>query len=422
MTKLPLKKISDYCCSLFQMPTVKEDRDCVLIVENRRILAHKIVLASSSPVFERMFFGKMASDEVYISDIGFKEFKQCVDFIYTGKINVESVINAWSLMYVASKYLMEDLLNRCANYIDSGLTLGTLLLSFEHAKLYDLEKLAQKCLREIVCYTKGVFRTAYHIKPSTWHAILNEKSLNIDKKDLIKFIIEWAMNECVLRNKVCEAKNIWEILNNENLLKHLHSGYGCILSNMLCGNETEFLTIFKEKAYLSKNYTSFLARQNFHLPLACYDLRPWYKIHKNFRLNDDDMLATTVFANMNVAIFGIVVSTEHRPCNATEETYKGSFVIEFSKGDNRTTPFVKIAESVENKLKYDSIHYISFSTPVFLDASTYYTVAVRYKNHVQNGLEVLSYYTGNIQRHPVIITFSNELYGSALRGLSFYPV
>lgn len=409
-------------CVLFKMANnMEESSDCVFVVDDAKFCLHKSILASCSPVFEKMFFGLMAtSDDILIEDIEVEEFKQLIDFIYNKNVEFKSVLNAWALVYIANKYLMSYLLGLCVDYIKDNLTLTTLLPSYENAELYNLEKLVTLCLRDIVMYKKGVFHTScYHIKPSTWCAILNEKTFIPDDEELTEFAIKWATEECDLRNVKFNVENIWKILSESNLTSVLP--FFVLKQESLSDEESEIFKTLQEKAIKMHCDSRIITNQKNKLH---YQIRPWFKIYKNFRLRKNDILTTSVSVNAKVALFGIVVNTEHQPCNAVDESYTGGYIIEIYKHDisDKLLPIDKFTEPLTS-LKYDIIHYIKFPRVVIFDQFTDYVIGVRYKNpNQEKGIEVLCHYTGTIRRSSVSFLFYNEIYGSALRGLSFYPL
>lgn len=392
----------------------------MLIVEERKFLLNKSLLATNSPVFEKMFFGLMATSEVSVADIGAEEFEQMIDFVYRGKVEFKSLLNAWALIYAANKYLIAPLVDLCADYIEKNLTLNTLLVSYEHAELYNLEKLRKICLRDIAMYARGAFATTYHVKPSTWCDILNERSYNVDERELVAFVVKWAINECKFHEIKCSSSNVWKVLCDSNITKFLR--FSEVDENLLNEDELELFKSLLRKTLNTKTDSpkKLIADPQSKLQ---YHVRPWYKIYKNFRLSDNDILTTTLSVNTKVALFGVVVSTEHRSCNAVDDFYTGSCVIEIFKDNGGKLLLLEKFSEPLTTLTYDLMYYINFKRFVILDAYTDYVIGVRYKNpDKQKGLEVLCHYTGNIRRNSVVFTFFNELNGSALRGLSFYPV
>ncbi|KAL1478563.1 hypothetical protein MTO96_034991 [Rhipicephalus appendiculatus] len=84
--------------------------DVRLVAGGQSLLAHRLVLAASSPYFHAMFNSDMcekAQAEVVIHDITFSALQQLVEFAYTGEIvitegNVQSLLPAASLLQVGS--------------------------------------------------------------------------------------------------------------------------------------------------------------------------------------------------------------------------------------------------------------------------------------------------------------------------------
>lgn len=66
-------------------------KDVTLIVDNKKLSAHKSVLASSSDYFDRMFtssFKERDQDkiEINITDVSFETLSTLVDFFYTSTL------------------------------------------------------------------------------------------------------------------------------------------------------------------------------------------------------------------------------------------------------------------------------------------------------------------------------------------------
>ena len=85
--------------------------DVNFILHNKKIPAHKGVLATCSAVFEAMFSNDMMekeSNEVKIDDVDEVVFVEMLRFIYTGKVQNPNVLAA-DLLSVADKYDLEHL-------------------------------------------------------------------------------------------------------------------------------------------------------------------------------------------------------------------------------------------------------------------------------------------------------------------------
>ena len=83
-----------------------------------KIAANKFVLAVSSPVFYAMFYGPIAEskDCVEIYDCEYDSFLEVLSFIYTNEANLTPE-NVMQVMYLAKKYLLPLLANKCSVYL-----------------------------------------------------------------------------------------------------------------------------------------------------------------------------------------------------------------------------------------------------------------------------------------------------------------
>lgn len=444
--------------SLFQMSSKKKSKDfavrirrsttkkcdCILIVGNEKISAHQRTLADASPVFEKMFFGVMASTKIEIPDIDYEVFKQLLEFLYFQELQIQSLENAWALVYAGSKYIIDSLLSQCVSFIQDNMTLGYLLLSYEYSEHYNQEELNKFCWREIICYTKGIFMCDYHIKPETWCKLLDEKYLNIFEKELIKQASLWAVEECKFRSIKPSKENIWKVLYDCDIVNRLHfysvspveydyftelfykNEIKAITNIHTCktrkGAKTRLLNELLQDD-LKKVITFPKFERQCRLVSGCYELREWIKIYKNFRLSKDDMLTTQVTADRTVAIFGIVVSTEHSPPDALLNFYTGGFTVEiFKHKGSKVVALDKIVEPY-TLLKYDCVTYINFPRVIIFDAGVDYIIGIRYSTGCDLiRSQVLCHYLGDINKRDVTFRFANEFSGSALRGIAFFLV
>lgn len=84
------------------------------------IKAHRIVLSSSSSYFEAMFGNDVYNENkekvVKMHSIDHKILKTLVDFIYTGKIEIDQV-NVQELLAAADMLQLPDVVTGCAQYL-----------------------------------------------------------------------------------------------------------------------------------------------------------------------------------------------------------------------------------------------------------------------------------------------------------------
>ena len=93
--------------------------------ESKNIPAHKFVLAISSPVFYAMFYGELAQtkDSVEISDCEYENLLELLHFIYSDEVNL-TPDNVMQLMYLAKKYMLPSLPDKCSAYLQENLCLS----------------------------------------------------------------------------------------------------------------------------------------------------------------------------------------------------------------------------------------------------------------------------------------------------------
>ncbi|KAL7303409.1 hypothetical protein TKK_0004593 [Trichogramma kaykai] len=105
----------------------------------KEIPAHKLMLATASPVFKAMFTLDMLekkSQSVNMIDISYEAAIEMLRYIYTGSIENGEFSLAMELLLVGEKYQLEGLKNKCEKIL-------SLELSSENA--VDILKVANKC-------------------------------------------------------------------------------------------------------------------------------------------------------------------------------------------------------------------------------------------------------------------------------------
>eukprot|EP00058_Branchiostoma_floridae_P023766 XP_002609256.1 hypothetical protein BRAFLDRAFT_86834 [Branchiostoma floridae] len=93
--------------------------DVVLIVGDRRIYAHRVILAACSPYFHAMFTGELAESrqtEVIIRDIDERAMELLIDFAYTSQITVEES-NVQTLLPAACLLQLQEIQEVCCEFL-----------------------------------------------------------------------------------------------------------------------------------------------------------------------------------------------------------------------------------------------------------------------------------------------------------------
>ncbi|WAQ93750.1 BTBD6-like protein, partial [Mya arenaria] len=158
--------------------------------EDKKVRAHKNILASRSPVFYTMLCGCLpqSSEEVDISDVDISIFKEFLRYLYTKSCDVNAE-SATYLLYLSKKYDVPSLHNMCRVFLKKA-------VNVENEN--DLQK---ECLNFISRKTTKVLKSTSFLSlpPSTVECVLNEDYLNCSELNVYFALKAWAMNACKQR-------------------------------------------------------------------------------------------------------------------------------------------------------------------------------------------------------------------------------
>lgn len=133
-----------------------------------------------------MFFGSFnqKDDAILISDVQADAFKALLEYIYTDKINIKNVDQAFDLCYAAKKYMLPYVVDQCTTYLWSDLCPKNACRAYEFAKLFEEPSLQEKCLQIICTKTMDVIvdPSFEEIELSTLITILDQDALTIDNE------------------------------------------------------------------------------------------------------------------------------------------------------------------------------------------------------------------------------------------------
>ncbi|KAJ1063172.1 hypothetical protein K5549_012647 [Capra hircus] len=107
--------------------------DVILMVQERKIPAHRVVLAAASHFFNLMFTTNMLeskSFEVELKDAEPDIIEQLVEFAYTARISVNSN-NVQSLLDAANQYQIEPVKKMCVDFLKEQVDASNCLVQAE---------------------------------------------------------------------------------------------------------------------------------------------------------------------------------------------------------------------------------------------------------------------------------------------------
>ena len=165
----------------------------------KAIPAHKFILAISSPVFEAMFFGELAEtkDTVELPDCDYGSLMELFRYMYSDEVNL-SGSNVMGVLYLAKKYLVSSLVDKCTEYLQFNLDPSNVFSILPTAQRYEEKELIDRCWEvidsgaEFAVKSDG-FET---IERSLLEAVVVRDALNIEEVELFKAVDTWATKQC----------------------------------------------------------------------------------------------------------------------------------------------------------------------------------------------------------------------------------
>lgn len=197
--------------------------DCSFSVSGRNFKAHRLIMGISSPVFKAMFYGPLStSDDIIIADIEPDIFQLLIVYIYTDKVEISCIEHAFELLYAAKKYLLEDLREKCIDYIKANLSVDNVISVLNFSEYIQEDPLITDSLKLFCEHAKYLFNESLeNITSSSLKIILESNDINISERDLIVFAFQWAKVTCCSNGVADTFENRRKCLVDNHLFKLL---------------------------------------------------------------------------------------------------------------------------------------------------------------------------------------------------------
>ncbi|KAL7303413.1 hypothetical protein TKK_0004597 [Trichogramma kaykai] len=119
--------------------------DVVLRTAGGKVIhAHRLVLATASPVFKDMMSNVEQNQSINMMDISYEVAVEMLRYIYTGGVESGLISLTMELLLAADKYQLEHLKNKCERTLGSNLSTGNAVLIHEIAVRCNMDCLKQK--------------------------------------------------------------------------------------------------------------------------------------------------------------------------------------------------------------------------------------------------------------------------------------
>ncbi|XP_078176414.1 BTB/POZ and MATH domain-containing protein 2-like [Carex rostrata] len=136
--------------------------DVTFNVDGKHFVAHRLIMAAHSPVFEAQLLGSMAESEsdtecsIEIKEMMPSVFKAMIDFMYNGSLLIDDkfvdcqAVFLQHLLVAADRYAIEKLSVACVFKLVKSISFDTVLSTLELAEMHNSIVLKIACLRFIV--------------------------------------------------------------------------------------------------------------------------------------------------------------------------------------------------------------------------------------------------------------------------------
>lgn len=396
MGYMKIEKSNDNQTSLYdrikKLLVSYEWSDCKFSVSGRVFKAHKLILGISSPVFEAMFYGPLASSEdIKVTDIQPDTFQLLINYIYTDTVDMTSVEQAFELLYASRKYLLEQLSDMCIAYIQANISVDNVIEvlnypDFMHDK--QLISFSLKLFCEHANYLLQEKKTL--ISYPCLKTILESDKINISEKDLIMHVFNWTLSYCEQNDIMPSMKNRHDLLCKLGLFKLLRfltmslEDFDEIVTdanNLLFPSEIETIRTKIKGSVETENIevltdTSLIPRNVLKLQWCiCYrsPLRSVAPI--NIDANNY-IIHSRIKANKSVFINSLCIPTRMAPAvcfrNNSTKVYSEQLSVSIKcESDDNVLMFTNFMNTVE----YNSIVNIELGEPYLIKKDLWYKVS-----------------------------------------------
>jgi actin-binding protein IPP len=213
----------NYCTDFFaQLKILKDDeRFCdveLLVGENTpTIKAHRIILSSGSSYFEAMFgsdFNENKEKVVKIHSIKFDILRKIIDFMYTGKIDIDQV-DVQELLAAADMLQIHEVVNCCAQFLCRELHPSNALGILRFAEAHNCKELAESAMGFINAHFPEVSEhdEILEISQQMLTRLISSELIRVDSEfQVFKTAMRWITCEAGIRKRF-----VFDILANVRL-------------------------------------------------------------------------------------------------------------------------------------------------------------------------------------------------------------
>jgi len=192
--------------------------------ESKQVIpAHKFVLSISSPVFEAMFYGELAEspDSIELPDCEYDSLLELFRYMYCDEA-ILSGSNVMGVLYLAKKYMVPSLADKCTEYLQVNLDPSNVFSIFPSAQKYQEKNLVDECWKVIDEQTEEAVESDGFatIERSLLESVVERDTLCISEVELFMAVMQWATKESEKQGLVADGQVKRRILG-EKIVKRI---------------------------------------------------------------------------------------------------------------------------------------------------------------------------------------------------------
>ena len=184
----------------------------------KSIPAHKFVLAISSPVFYAMFYGELAETggTIELPDCDSESLLELFRYLYSDEVNLTGS-NVMQVLYLAKKYLVPSLAERCTEYLWEHLEASNVFSILPQAQKLGDKDLEEQCWSVIESHTEEAVTSDDFVtlERSVVESVVKRERLNVKEVDLFKAVDRWANRAVEKQGLTPDSKVKRKVLGEE---------------------------------------------------------------------------------------------------------------------------------------------------------------------------------------------------------------
>ncbi|KAJ5069684.1 pep-cterm sorting domain-containing protein [Anaeramoeba ignava] len=221
-----LEKLSNDLKNLFQNQNQNEKEeesyfDFEIICEQNQtsIKTHKSILSSRSEYFKSLFNSKMKEyqeNKLILKDVSSSILSSILNYFYSGKIEI-NLENAIQILFFSSKYLIDELIEICSNFIKNNLQFETVVDILKLSEAMNFNQLIDSSYKFIFENFDKFIKTSFFLELEENHlnSILSNHDILINEFELFQSIIKWGKHKLDINQEKELEKEEKEKLQNQ---------------------------------------------------------------------------------------------------------------------------------------------------------------------------------------------------------------